>query len=164
VRIGAVRREHDDERLRVDAHVYTDELQPDRVRVELYADADTPGGAPECIVLQRGALHRARRARPSAGALAAGDRPGALGKLISHTGGTYYDDTDSHGRPTRTRTAHANGRLRARLAVPVRRYALPARQPAAQGVAPDRADQETPARSLGLGPWPSATRSTASIW
>jgi starch phosphorylase len=56
VRIGAVRREHDDERLRVDAQVYTDELQPDRVRMELYADADTLGCAPEYIVLQRGKL------------------------------------------------------------------------------------------------------------
>jgi starch phosphorylase len=54
VRVAAVSREHDGERLRVDAQAYIDELQPDRVRVELYADAESPGAAPEHIVLQRG--------------------------------------------------------------------------------------------------------------
>jgi starch phosphorylase len=54
VRIAAVSREHDGERLRVDAQVYIDELQPERVRVELYADAAAPGTGPECIALQRG--------------------------------------------------------------------------------------------------------------
>jgi starch phosphorylase len=54
VRIATVSREHDGERLRVDAQVYIDELQPERVRVELYADAEAPGTDPERIALQRG--------------------------------------------------------------------------------------------------------------
>jgi starch phosphorylase len=54
VRIAAVSREHDGVHLRVDAQVYSNELQPHDVRVELYADAEVPGAAPERIALQRG--------------------------------------------------------------------------------------------------------------
>jgi starch phosphorylase len=54
VRIASVSRERDGERLRVAAQVYLDELSPEGVRVELYADAATPGAAPERIALQRG--------------------------------------------------------------------------------------------------------------
>jgi starch phosphorylase len=54
VRIAAVSREREGERLRVDAQVYSDELPPDDVRVELYADAEAPDAAPERIALQRG--------------------------------------------------------------------------------------------------------------
>jgi len=54
VRIAVVSREHDGERLRVDAHVYSDELPPDSVRVELYSDAEAADAAPERIALQRG--------------------------------------------------------------------------------------------------------------
>jgi starch phosphorylase len=54
VRIATVSREHVSEHLRVDAQVYLDELQPEHARVELYADAEVPGGNPECIPLQRG--------------------------------------------------------------------------------------------------------------
>jgi starch phosphorylase len=54
VRIATVNRERDGERLRVDAQVYVDELSPEGVRVELYADAEARDGAPERIALVRG--------------------------------------------------------------------------------------------------------------
>lgn len=54
VRIAGVERKHDGDHLRVDAQVYLDELSPDSVRVELYADAEAPGAAPERIALARG--------------------------------------------------------------------------------------------------------------
>ncbi|MGD8842269.1 MAG: alpha-glucan family phosphorylase [Gammaproteobacteria bacterium] len=54
VRIATVRREADGGRLHIDAQVHIDDLQPDDVRVELYADPESPGDNPQRIALQRG--------------------------------------------------------------------------------------------------------------
>jgi starch phosphorylase len=54
VHIASVNRESDGDHLCVDAQVYLDDLQPDDVRIELYADAAVPGANPERITLQRG--------------------------------------------------------------------------------------------------------------
>jgi glycogen phosphorylase len=49
-----VNRTRDGDRLRVEAQVFIDELAPDAVRVELYADPQQPDAAPERIPLERG--------------------------------------------------------------------------------------------------------------
>jgi starch phosphorylase len=54
VRIATVQREADGGRLHIDAQVHIDDLQPDDVRVELYADPESPGDNPQRIALQRG--------------------------------------------------------------------------------------------------------------
>jgi starch phosphorylase len=54
VRIATVSRNSDGEQLRVDAQVYIDDLEPDSIRVELYADPQASESRPERIPLQRG--------------------------------------------------------------------------------------------------------------
>jgi len=54
VRIAEARREHSGDRLRISARVYLGELDPDGIRVELYADPAEPGRDPERIPMQRG--------------------------------------------------------------------------------------------------------------
>jgi starch phosphorylase len=54
VHIATVSRSSDGERLRVDAQVYIDDLEPDSVCVELYADPQASESRPERIPLQRG--------------------------------------------------------------------------------------------------------------
>jgi starch phosphorylase len=61
VRIAEVRREHSGDRVHVSAQVYLDELDPDGIGVELYADPAEPGRVPERISMRRG------RALPAAG-------------------------------------------------------------------------------------------------
>jgi glycogen phosphorylase len=53
VHIAEARREHGGDRLHISARVYIDELGPDAVQVELYADPAEPGGAPERIPMRR---------------------------------------------------------------------------------------------------------------
>jgi starch phosphorylase len=57
VHIATVNRQHEGDQLRIDAQVYLSELQPDEVRVELFADPlpseDEPHAQPERIALQR---------------------------------------------------------------------------------------------------------------
>jgi starch phosphorylase len=51
--IGAVQREPEDDGYRISAQVYLDELDPETVRVELYADPAQAGNEPERIPMQR---------------------------------------------------------------------------------------------------------------
>lgn len=61
VRIVETRREQSGDGVRISAQVYLDDLDPDSIRVELYADPATQGRDPERIPLRRG------RALPAAG-------------------------------------------------------------------------------------------------
>jgi starch phosphorylase len=54
VHIAGVMHEIDGEHLRITAQVYLDELDPDTLRVELYADPAVAGGNPERIAMIRG--------------------------------------------------------------------------------------------------------------
>jgi starch phosphorylase len=56
VRIAQVRRKRNGDRLHIDAHVYIDELDPDALRVELYADPAESGGESERIPMRRGTV------------------------------------------------------------------------------------------------------------
>ena len=53
IHIATVQRTHEGDQLNVDAQVYLGGLQPDEVRVELYAEPPSPGSAPERITLKR---------------------------------------------------------------------------------------------------------------